>query len=174
MGWASVAARAHADLAGIGLGIGDELGNGGNGKRWVHLHHMGQAHNASARRDITDKIVIELFVESCVDRGGAADHEERLAVGRGAYDGLNTDIATASRTVLNEELLAEALRQPLTDQARSDVVRPTGSKGDDDAHRPRLAPSRCSTPPEARQCLRPDAEIVYGGEVSFLNIPSHH
>jgi len=91
---------------------------------------MGQAHNASARRNITDKIVIELFVESCVDRGGAADHEERVAVGRGAYDGLNTDIATASRTVLNEELLAEALRQPLTDQARSDVVRPTGGKGD--------------------------------------------
>ena len=69
---------------------------------------MGQADNASARRNITDKIVIELFVESCVDRGGTADHEERIAVRRGAYDGLNTDIATASRTVLNEELLAEA------------------------------------------------------------------
>ena len=91
---------------------------------------MGQADDASARRDITDKIVIELFVKRRVDRGGTADHEERIAVRRGAYDGLNTDIATASRTVLNEELLAEPLRQPLTDQARSDVVRPTGGKGD--------------------------------------------
>ena len=91
---------------------------------------MGQADDASARRDITDKIVIELFVKRRVDRGGTADHEERIAVRRGAYDGLSTDIATASRTVLNEELLAEPLRQPLTDQARSDVVRPTGGKGD--------------------------------------------
>src|SRR5262245_2725790 len=115
MGWASVAARAHADLAGIGLGIGNELWNGGNGKRWVHLHHMGQADNASARRNITDKIVIELFVERCVDRGSTADHEERVAICRGAYDGLNTDIATASRTVRNEELLAETPRKPLND-----------------------------------------------------------
>src|SRR5262245_53382694 len=38
----------------------------------------------------------------------------------------------------------------------------------------RLAPTRSSTTPAARQRRRPDAEIVCGGEVSFLNLPSHH
>src|SRR5262249_47454465 len=38
----------------------------------------------------------------------------------------------------------------------------------------RLAPVRRVTRPGARQRLRPDAGIVFGGEVSFLNLPSHH
>src|SRR5262249_33090423 len=36
--------------------------------------------------------------------------------------------------------------------------------------------ARCATPPAAQQRPRPDAEIVFGGAVSFLNLPlaSHH
>src|SRR5712691_10103108 len=137
MGWASVAARAHADLAWIGLGIGDELGNGRDRKRWVHLHDMGHADDARDRCGVTDKIVVELFKQRCVDRGSSADHEECVAVRGCAHDRLNTDIAAAARTVLNEELLSEAFRQPLTYQARGNVVHGTGGKGDDDAHWPR-------------------------------------
>jgi hypothetical protein len=37
----------------------------------------------------------------------------------------------------------------------------------------RLAPTRRATRRAARQRPRPDAELVYG-EVSFLNLPSHH
>src|SRR5262245_52028033 len=132
---------------------------------------MGQADNASARRNITDKIVVELFVERCVDRGGTADHEERVAVGRGAYDGLNTDITTASRTVLNEELLAEALRQPLTDQARSDVVRTTGGKGDDDSHRPRRIGLRSCNARHGRQRHSARYQMQKISTGKFHNIP---
>src|SRR5262249_10170627 len=52
-------------------------------------------------------------------------------------DRLYTDIATTARTVLDDELLTEALRQPLTNEARSNVVNTTGRKWDNDAHRPR-------------------------------------
>src|SRR5258707_14801631 len=45
-------------------------------------------------------------------------------------------ISTAG-TVLDEELLTEPLRQQLTNEARSNVVRATGCKWDKDAHRPR-------------------------------------
>src|SRR6516165_12755987 len=38
----------------------------------------------------------------------------------------------------------------------------------------RLGPSRPATPPAARQRPRRDARISYGGEVSLLNLPSHH
>jgi hypothetical protein len=52
------------------------------------------------------------------------------------HDRLGGDIAAGARPVLDDEWLAEPLRQPLTDQTREDVVRPASGKADDDAHRP--------------------------------------
>ena len=40
----------HIDLARIGLGIGDELGNGFGWKRWVYLHDERHADDARDRR----------------------------------------------------------------------------------------------------------------------------
>ena len=68
---------------------------------------------------------------------GEVDQEQRVAVGGRAHDRLGADIAAGARPVLDDELLAEPLRQPLADQARDDVVRAAGGKADDDAHRPR-------------------------------------
>src|SRR5262249_44883158 len=131
------AARAHADLAGIGLGMGDELENRRDRKRWIHLHDMWHAVDARNRRNITNEVVVEFFEQCCIDCCGSTDHEERIAVCRRTPDRLYTDIATAARTVLDDELLTEALRQPLTNEARSNVVNTTGRKWDNDAHRPR-------------------------------------
>jgi hypothetical protein len=52
------------------------------------------------------------------------------------HDRLGGDIAAGAGPVLDDERLAEPLRQPLTDQARENVVRPAGGKPDDDANRP--------------------------------------
>src|SRR5262245_27244177 len=60
-----------------------------------------------------------------------------MAVGGGTHDRLGADVARSARPVLNDEWLAEALGQPLTDQAREDVGRAAGRKADDDANRPR-------------------------------------
>jgi hypothetical protein len=47
-----------------------------------------------------------------------------------------TGICSASAgSVLDEELLAKPVRQPLTDQARHDVGHAAGGKADDDADR---------------------------------------
>jgi len=73
----------------------------------------------------------------------------------------------AAGAVLDDELLAEAIRQPLAHQARLDVGSPARGKADDDADRPgRIGfrprhpghgRQRRSTPrPAARMC---DAEI---------------
>src|SRR5262249_46017304 len=75
--------------------------------------------------------------QCCIDCCGSTDHEERIAVCRRTHDRLYADIATTARTVLDDELLTEALRQPLTNEARSNVVNTTGRKWDNDAHRPR-------------------------------------
>src|SRR5262245_38433910 len=101
------------------------------------MHDMGHAVDARNRRNITNEVVVEFFEQCCIDCCGSTDHEERIAVCRRTPDRLYTDIATTARTVLDDELLTEALRQPLTNEARSNVVNTSGRKWDNNAHRPR-------------------------------------
>src|SRR4051812_34124215 len=60
-----------------------------------------------------------------------------MAVGGRTYDRLVGDIAASTRPVLDDERLAEVIRQPLTNQAREELGRAAGRKADDDAHWPR-------------------------------------
>src|ERR1041384_7452547 len=76
-------------------------------------------------------------VERGIDRIRRHDLQQRVAIGRRLGDHLGADVAAGARAILDDELLAEALRQPLTHQARLDVGGPSGRKADDDAHRPR-------------------------------------
>src|SRR5262249_25009175 len=93
--------------------------------------------NARDRRDVADKIEAEIRVERRVDRAGRYGHQERVTVRRCSHDEFGGDIAAEARPVLNHELLAEALRQPLTREARDNVGRAAGWKSDNKTHRPR-------------------------------------
>src|SRR5262249_14037677 len=62
------------------------------------------------------------------------------------------DIARGPRPVLDDERLAEAIRQPLPDQARKEIGRPAGGKPDDDTDRPRRIGLRAGDPRQRRQC----------------------
>jgi len=81
------------------------------------------------------KLNLSLVVERRVDRVGRTDEEKRIAIRRSAYDRLGRDIAARTRPIVDDELLAEPLRQPLSHEARNDVVRAAGGKADDDADR---------------------------------------
>src|SRR5262245_2025541 len=95
------------------------------------MHHddIRRPHDACDRRDVTDEVEIELVVESRVDRVRRTDHEEGIAVRRRTHAHFGADIGTCARSVFYDELLAESLREPLTDQARHDVGRTAGGKG---------------------------------------------
>src|SRR6266446_3017920 len=54
VGRGPIPARAQIDLAWIGLGIGDELSDGSDRNRWVHLHDERHANDAGDRRYVTD------------------------------------------------------------------------------------------------------------------------
>ena len=91
------------------------------------------------------------------------------------HDRFRADSSTRARPVLDNEWLTEPLRKPLAYQPREEVDVTPGSKADDDPHRPasdRLARLRSATRPAARPRPRPDAEIVFGGEVSSRKPPS--
>src|SRR5262249_50036023 len=115
------AGRRHVDLTWIGLGVGNELGNRLDRYRGVHLHGKRLAGNAPDRRNVADEIEIELVVEAGVDRVHESGHKERISVRGRVYDHLGADIAGSSWSVLDDELLAELLRQPLSYQACHDV-----------------------------------------------------
>src|SRR5262245_3329203 len=140
----SGSSRRIIDFARASLGIGDELGNRLSRDRWIYRHDKWCTDNASDWRDIADEIVVELVVECRIDRVPCANNEQRVAVGRGTHDRLGADIAAATRPVVDNKLLADALRQRLTYQAREDVARTRRSEGHDQMHRPRrigLCPS---------------------------------
>ena len=70
-------------------------------------------------------------------QGRHLDQMERIAVCRRAHDRFCANIATAARPVLDDELLTEVLRKPLSHKACDYVRSPTGRERDDDAYRPR-------------------------------------
>jgi len=112
----------------------------------VYHHGIGTSENAGDRRNVADEIEIELIVERRVARVEATGHEQRIAVCGRVHDRLGADIAAAARPVLDDEWLAEPLRQPLTDQAREDVGRAGGRDRHDQTHRPRRVGLRPSKP----------------------------
>src|SRR5262245_51192285 len=108
----------------------------GRDRRMRH-HDKRLADHARDWRDVTDKIEVEPLVQCCVDCIRGIYEEECVSVRRGLHDCLSGDVGASAWPVLDDERLAEPLREPLTHQARVNVVRAAGSKSDDDAHRPR-------------------------------------
>src|SRR5262245_57533081 len=126
MCWRSIATGRHAELARIGLGIGNELGNGLGGDGSSYDHDSRQARNAHDRHDIADKIEVEFVIERriyCVRR---ASPKERVSVSWRAHDRFGTDVGASAWAILDDEWLAEPLRQPLTYQPNHGLAHPTG------------------------------------------------
>src|SRR5262245_15881816 len=102
----------------------------------MHLQHAVAAIEARNRGDVAYEIEIELIVERDVECVVDADQEKRIAVGRCGHYGFGGDVAAAAGSVLDNELLAEAVGEPLRHEARPGVGGTAGSKTNYDAHRP--------------------------------------
>ena len=133
----SYARRSDIDLAGIGLGIGDEFRKRVGGDRRIDQEHHRKSDQSGDRLDIADKIEIELLVERCVDRVRRHHVEERVAVRRSGHHRFRGDVAAGAGALLDHEGLAQARREPLPDQPRYQVWRTAAAKTLDNAHRPR-------------------------------------
>ena len=97
---------------------------------------IGHAHDPGYGRNVADEIVVELFVKRCVDSIAQRGQQERVAIGRRAYGNFGPDSGAAARSVLDDELLAKPLREPLPDQSRRYVEPAAGGNRNDDAYRP--------------------------------------
>src|SRR5262245_61977058 len=97
------------------------------------------------------------------------DQKQRMAIGGRMRHGLGGDLPLRARSVLDDEWLAETLRQPLTNQAREDVGWTAGGKADHDPHRPRRVGLRESDARDDRQRggARGQAEKISAGKLHF-------
>ena len=89
------------------------------------------------RREVARKVEIQVLIKRGVDGIGRDGLQQRIAVRRRVGDDFGADIAGRARAVVDDELLAEPLRQRLADEARDDVGRQARRIADDDVHRPR-------------------------------------
>ena len=87
----------------------------------MHYQDDRNAVDAGDRRSVANEIEVELVEQRRIDRIRRAGQEKRVAVGFRTHDRLGGDIAAGARPVLDDEWLAETLRQPLPYQARNDV-----------------------------------------------------
>src|SRR5215468_6536210 len=124
------APRCHAELARIGLSMGDELRNRLGLYGWIHHQDTRRARDARDRRYIADEVEIEIVVKRGVDRVCWSYHQQRMAVGRRAHHGLGCDVGAGPWPVFYDKWLAEPLREPLTHQARENVDPAAGGEAD--------------------------------------------
>src|SRR5262249_60099764 len=101
----------------------------------MHHDHVRYPHDTADRCDVSNKIETEICVEGGVNRIGGANLQKGVAIGGCLHNRFGGDIAGSTRPVLDYELLAKSLRQPLTHEACDDVGSPASRKADDDAHR---------------------------------------
>src|SRR5262245_5531590 len=109
MGWGPGTARCHVELARMGLGVGDELGNRPGRDRWIHYQDLGCADDGRDRRNVADEIETKLFVHRSIYRVRRSDQEERVAISGRTHGRLGADVAAAARPVLHDKLLAQSL-----------------------------------------------------------------
>jgi hypothetical protein len=127
----------HIDLAGIGLGVRNQVGNRLRRQRRVYHQHAHSTDDAGNRRDIADEIETKIVVKRGVPGVIRTNHQERIAIGRRPHHRLGGETAARARPVLDHELLAEPFRQQLARQPANYVSRAAGRPADDQPHWPR-------------------------------------
>ena len=147
---ASRTGRPHVDLAGIGLGIGDELGNGFRRKRGIDDHHIVGLHRARDRCDVADEIELEILIDRRVPRVRCGSFKQRIAIGTCPHDRFGGEVASGAGAVFDDELLAEPLGDHLPGEPCHDVVDAAGGIADQ-----QTAPA--VTDRSARLATRPSA-----------------
>src|SRR5262245_16188399 len=101
--------------------MGDEFRNRSGRDRWMDRNDVGLAIQTQNWRDVADEVEIELIVERGIDCVCHIDQEKRVSVGGCTHNSLRANIVASTRAVVDDEWLAELLREPLTEQARKKI-----------------------------------------------------
>src|SRR5260370_32438274 len=86
-----------------------------------------------------------------VDHVGGRSYEKDVAVRGSANDGFGRYVGAGARPVLNDEWLAESLRQPWPQEARENIGCAARAEADDQVHRLRRVALRPCNARDSRQ-----------------------
>ena len=103
----------------------------------MHQHDIGRADDARDRSDVADEVEVEVFVKRRIDCICWGNQEQRIAVRSSTHDRVSADVAGGARPVLDDELLADPLGEPLTQEAHGGVGTAARLERYDQAHWPR-------------------------------------
>ena len=116
------AGGAVGDAVGFLLGQRDQLGDGVRRQRRIGRQHSRQPHRGRHRHEILQRIVGQILVEPGIDRhrrvGGEA---ERVAVRIGLLERRQAHGAVGAAAVLDEDRLAQQLRQMIRHHPRDEI-----------------------------------------------------
>ena len=107
----AVARAAVGDLAGLRFRLRDEILQRARGMGLVHHQHLRDAAHQGDAGEIAARIVARRLHHAGHARESDGDRKQRVAVGRRALHVLRADDGALSRTVLDDDLLAQALRR---------------------------------------------------------------
>ena len=107
----------------LGARGGQQIGNRLDARRRMRQKHQRYLGDARDADQILGGIKADFLVQRLVDRHGAAGHQQRVAVGRGARHEFAADVAAGASLVLHHHALAEFLGQRLGQRAGKDVGR---------------------------------------------------
>jgi len=131
-----------AELAGMRLGVVDELLQRGDRQRSLHAENLRPGAELRHRNEILVRIVADLLHQRRQGQLRAGAEQERVAVGRGARDLPGGDDPAGAAEVLDHERLVEPGRESLGREPRHHVGIPAGDERHDDGHRPRRPVAR--------------------------------
>ncbi|CFL81700.1 Uncharacterised protein [Bordetella pertussis] len=99
--------------------------------------HQREIAQPGDRREVAPGVVGQVLVQAGVDRRHAlVDQDQRVAVRRGLRGRLHADDAARAGFVLDDDRLAQLVRQAAGHQARQRVGQPAHRDGGDQPHRP--------------------------------------
>ena len=126
--------RAEGDLAGLLPGELDQVRHRLDRQRRIDHQHERHAREQRDRREVLARIIGQALAHGHVDREHRARrHHDRVAVGRRMRDRGCRRHAAAARPVLHDERLAQALLEPLAQDASEQAGDAARRKRDDEA-----------------------------------------
>ena len=130
----AVARGAIAQLAGLGLGIGDELGEIPG--RHVRVHHIQTGHlrQQADGLEVLVGVVRQLVEDVRIDRQRADVPEDDGVLIVAARDFRHRDVACGAGLVVDEDTLAERVGKFRGGGARDDFRASAGSEGNHETH----------------------------------------
>ncbi len=132
----SAARGGEIQLAGIRLGVGDQVLHVAYGERVVDHEKQRHADQQRDVREILDRVIGHLRNKTWQDHVDRGIHQQRVAVRRRLGHELRTDHAAGAGAIFDHHRLAERFGQAVGDDAHDDIRRAAGRVGHDDPHGP--------------------------------------